>query len=706
MRSDAAAPGGFLAGSGFNLLTVFNLSQKAGHVGAWVYCLDTTEFWWSDEVYEMFGLPSSFPVNRELFFGAVHPEDRATVEAMFEKALEGEPYHITHRIVVNGEVLWVSERAQLYYDQQRQTELVVGMVLDVNKDMSHKLEIERQNNELTAIKEYFAQTSACTGILDIVKAAQANIAKIVRHVSISMVVTGDDDRMNFFMTQKDAVKYFGVKPQNRPRYLGFEAMRAQTELFVPVSTHADPHLRISLIASGVKSLTSFPIIYDGRAFAALTIASAEETPLAQSEKSFCQTMCGYLSFQLKNATLGQKVQTESTHRQLAEDDINTIFQESLDFISIVDENGYFKRINPVFAKKLGFGKKYLATTPVYDIACPEDRERTRKAVMDTVKSGYVRGFRNSLVCSDGSLLSVEWNAKYVPLRGYTIVISRDITKQLEYEKINYELTKSVEIEQLKIEFFANLSHEFKTPLNIILSSLQMVELQCSAKNVPQTAKYIHYIEQNSMRLLRLANNLIDCSKMDSDFMGTLLQEGNIVQAVKSITQSCAAYAAAKQLTITFETGLAQCVLYFDHNLLDRIMLNLLSNSIKHTASGGSIYVTLSEDDNFIKVDVRDNGAGIPPEMLPVIFDRFRVVANSFRRNGDGSGLGLAIVKALVELHHGTVSVHSKEGSGSAFAFTIAKNLAPDPAQPLSGGQGALFLYDEDVRKNHVCMEMS
>lgn len=372
----------------------------------------------------------------------------------------------------------------------------------------------------------------------------------------------------------------------------------------------------------------------------------------------------------------------------------------------MDENGYFKRINPVFAKKLGFGKKYLATTPVYDIACPEDRERTRKAVMDTVKNGYVRGFRNSLVCSDGSLLSVEWNAKYVPLRGYTIVISRDITKQLEYEKINYELTKSVEIEQLKIEFFANLSHEFKTPLNIILSSLQMVELQCSAKNVPQTAKYIHYIEQNSMRLLRLANNLIDCSKMDSDFMGTLLQEGNIVQAVKSITQSCAAYAAAKQLTITFETGLAQRVLYFDHNLLDRIMLNLLSNSIKHTASGGSIYVTLSEDDNFIKVDVRDNGAGIPPEMLPVIFDRFRVVANSFRRNGDGSGLGLAIVKALVELHHGTVSVHSKEGSGSAFAFTIAKNLAPDPAQPLSGGQGALFLYDEDVRKNHVCMEMS
>lgn len=704
MSNYSPARAGSFENYDFDLLTVFNLSQKAGRVGAWVYSLETKALWWSDEVYELFGIDTSVQVSNELFFRAVHDDDRDTVAALFAGALEGKPYDINHRIIVNGEVCWVHERGQLYYDQHFQTDLVIGMVHDIDKDMNDKLEIQRRNDELTVIKDYFTQTAVCGNVQDIVRIAKENISKIVSHVAISMLVTGEDDRMNFFSTQNNSIKYFGVKPQNRPRYLGFEAMRTQHECFARIEEHADEHLRESLVALGAKSLTAFPIIYNGRAFAALTVASASQSPLPANEKLFCQTICGYLAFQLQNAALGEQVHKQSADRQMAEDDINTIFDESLDFISIVDEKGCFKRMNPVFAKRLGYGKKFLAATPVYDIAYPEDRERTLNAVKDTIQNGYVRGFRNRLLCSDGSTVHIEWNAKYIPRRGYIIVISRDITKQLEYEKTKLELAKSAEIEKLKLEFFANLSHEFKTPLNIILSSVQMVDLQCRP-NVPQAVKYVNYIEQNSYRLLKLANNLIDTSKLDSNFMGILLQPGDIVDAVRTIVQSCEGYAENRQLTVLFRTSVTRRAICYDHGLLDRIMLNLLSNAIKHTAAGGSICVMLDETDEFVRIKVQDSGDGIPPEMLPVIFDRFRVVAKSFCRSGDGSGLGLSIVKALVEMHYGEVGVESTPDMGSTFFFTISKRISPVEKELADSGETG-FSYDEDVRRNSVRMEMS
>lgn len=141
----------------FDLGAVFNLSQKAGRVGAWVYSLENDSLWWSDEVFELFEVNRSTPINNEVFFNRVHDDDRENVRQAFARVIDGENYDITHRAVINGKVLWFNEKGSLYFDAIKQSDMVVGMVQDITRETEHLLEIERQNRELTVLKSYFSQ---------------------------------------------------------------------------------------------------------------------------------------------------------------------------------------------------------------------------------------------------------------------------------------------------------------------------------------------------------------------------------------------------------------------------------------------------------------------------------------------------------------------------------------------------------------------
>lgn len=280
----------------------------------------------------------------------------------------------------------------------------------------------------------------------------------------------------------------------------------------------------------------------------------------------------------------------------------------------------------------------------------------------------------------------------------------DELKFLDYEALKSELEKSVEQDRLKTQFFATLSHELKTPINIILSSIQLLRLQNGEDESPD-AKLHRYIEQNAYRLLRLVTNLIDLSKIDSSFIHPIFKSGDIFASLSSVTDSCESYAAAKGISLTYFGPRQSDAMLFDPYMLDRVMLNLLSNSIKYTDKGGIIAVRALNEADFVRVEVADSGCGIPAEELASIFDPFRLVHMDFRRECDGSGLGLSIVKDLVEMHGGTVEVQSTQGAGSRFTFTISKALAA-PAPLSHGGTQRSFDYDEDMRKTKVSIEMS
>lgn len=242
------------------------------------------------------------------------------------------------------------------------------------------------------------------------------------------------------------------------------------------------------------------------------------------------------------------------------------------------------------------------------------------------------------------------------------------------------LEETVQYEKLKTEFIANMSHELRTPLNIIFSTAQLFNVLINRDenlNTEKMKNYTNSIKQNCYRLVRLVNNLIDITKIDSGYMKLELKNGNIVQVVEDITQSTAEYVEYMSRTIIFDTDNEEKIMAFDEEKLERILLNLISNATKFTEPGDKISVNLYDIDDYIVISVKDTGRGIPEEKVSQLFQRFKQVERLLNRSHEGSGIGLSIVKALVEMHEGTIEVKSVYGEGTEFIICLPVNIIPE-----------------------------
>ncbi|WP_125153214.1 PAS domain-containing sensor histidine kinase [Clostridium rectalis] len=269
------------------------------------------------------------------------------------------------------------------------------------------------------------------------------------------------------------------------------------------------------------------------------------------------------------------------------------------------------------------------------------------------------------------------------------IIGRDITHQKINDELKVKAEKSEKLleevkenDKFKTEFFANVSHELRTPLNVMLSSIQLMKLYNDKgliiDNGANLDMKIKILKQNCLRLLRLINNLIDITKIDSGFYKLYMENCNIVNVIEDITLSIAEFASSKEIELIFDTNVEEKIMCCDSEKIERIMLNLLSNAIKFTPRNGKICVALFDSGDEIKISIKDNGIGIPKNKQKFIFERFRQINSQSVRGCEGSGIGLSIVKALVDLHHGDISVDSEEGNGSEFIIKfpsyIDKNL--------------------------------
>ncbi|MCX7709402.1 MAG: HAMP domain-containing histidine kinase [Clostridia bacterium] len=233
--------------------------------------------------------------------------------------------------------------------------------------------------------------------------------------------------------------------------------------------------------------------------------------------------------------------------------------------------------------------------------------------------------------------------------------------------------KEVSYDQMKSEFFANISHEFRTPISIILSSIQLLDLYSHhdhSENNRNVKKITEVMKQNSYRLIRLVNNLIDTTKINASFYEINMRNSNIVSVVEEITLSVANYLKEKDIELIFDTSVEEKTLACDPDMIERMVLNLLSNAVKFTDAGGSVFVGIEDKGDRIEIIVRDTGIGISLEQQSVIFERFRQVDKSLTRKREGSGIGLSLVKSLVELHDGEITVHSEPGKGSEFIISL------------------------------------
>jgi signal transduction histidine kinase/ligand-binding sensor domain-containing protein/DNA-binding response OmpR family regulator len=230
------------------------------------------------------------------------------------------------------------------------------------------------------------------------------------------------------------------------------------------------------------------------------------------------------------------------------------------------------------------------------------------------------------------------------------------------------LKEKEETEKIKSRFFANISHEFRTPLTLILGPAEKI-ISDTSDDIKKDA---NIIKRNSRRLLQLINQLLDLSKLESGKLKLEASKGNIVSFVKGVALSFESLAESKDITLKLLSEKDFIELYFDREKMMKILTNLLSNAFKFTPEEGTVTVSINSKPPFhppfikggneggsVEIKIKDTGIGIPQEEIPKLFDRFYQVDSSFTKEHEGTGIGLALTKELVELHHGIISVESK-----------------------------------------------
>lgn len=241
-------------------------------------------------------------------------------------------------------------------------------------------------------------------------------------------------------------------------------------------------------------------------------------------------------------------------------------------------------------------------------------------------------------------------------------------------KLRVALNEAEKASHIKTQFLANISHELRTPINVILSALQVsniiVDDLILLDEKKKLLKYNGMMKQNSYRLIKLINNLIDITKIDSGFMNLNLLNLNIVKVVEDISLSVANFIESKGIEFIFDTDIEEKFIACDPNKIERIIFNLLSNAMKFTDLGGKITVNISDKGEYVLISVKDTGIGISVENQRTIFNRFLQVDDSLSRNTEGSGIGLSLVKSFVEMHDGEITVESCCNKGSTFIVKL------------------------------------
>ena len=274
----------------------------------------------------------------------------------------------------------------------------------------------------------------------------------------------------------------------------------------------------------------------------------------------------------------------------------------------------------------------------------------------------------------------------------------NLKNQLKLEKVETDTLRN--LDNLKSQFFANISHEFRTPLTLILGQVENV--MSSNINTKEKGK-LQVANRNARRLLNLINQLLDLSKLEAGSMELNAEQHNIISFLKSLFYSFESLADSKKINLKFESEVANIPMLFDPDKMEKIICNLISNACKFTSENGVIKLTVNIVSPFLEITVKDTGIGIPKDRLSHIFNRFYQVDSSTTREYEGTGIGLALTKELVELHKGQISVNSKEGEGTEFIiFLPYGDLKTDNNQSIKISDDN-FSFDENLKVSESSM---
>lgn len=252
-----------------------------------------------------------------------------------------------------------------------------------------------------------------------------------------------------------------------------------------------------------------------------------------------------------------------------------------------------------------------------------------------------------------------------------LLVFNDITEIIKKRKEIVNIEKKIKDENIKEEFYSNISHELRTPINVIYSALQLNDIYLKNNEITKINKNNEVIKQNCLRLIRTISNFIDSNKLNEGFLEVDKKIYNVVEIIENIVLACDYYMKLRNINLIFDPEREEIKFLCDKGQIERIMLNILSNSLKYGKDNGNIYVTTNiKDSSSIIIKVVNDAEAIPEDKRKDIFEKFTKVNSSLSRTSEGSGLGLFLTKGLVENHNGEISISTGVKYGNTFKIVF------------------------------------
>jgi PAS domain S-box-containing protein len=384
---------------------------------------------------------------------------------------------------------------------------------------------------------------------------------------------------------------------------------------------------------------------------------------------------------------------------------------------VICREGRIVEANEAFLNLLGYSHEDLQTSGLHwrNITAPGSLDKSEAATRELHLRGNIAPFEKEYIRKDGSRIWAMVGAAMISesedrWMAFVMDISdrkrAAVEREAAFEREHVARTQAEEATRLKDEFLANLSHELRTPMNAIIGWTHL--LKSGRLDEAQRQRAMESIDRGARSQARLIEDLLDVSRIVSNKLTLTFGPVDLRAVLEAAVESQRPAAQAKNLTLEMAKYGAAIAVLGDVGRLQQVFLNILTNAVKFTDSGGSVRLKLERLEKEARVSIQDTGEGIEPAFLPYVFDRFRQADGTSTRSHMGLGLGLAIVKHVVELHGGAVRAHS-EGRGKGATFTVTLPLAEGtegvPRGPIAdrmpgnygakGGVGVRVLVIED-----------
>lgn len=413
-----------------------------------------------------------------------------------------------------------------------------------------------------------------------------------------------------------------------------------------------------------------PILVDNNLFGIINLFCNMENYTKKTEK-YLKSVASRIAYRIQNIELSKVIAEQFSKKVRIENDLNIFLKLSTDLCILIDLKGNIKKVSSNAIELLGWGKEELSKMTIDNII-----ELTEQSIdlneIYTNHSHKCYGGIFKLRCKNGFFKVMEWYYYNESATEQIYIVGSEISFIFRLEEELKEIENKLKEEVYKSKFISNISHEFRTPINIILSTIQLLELYEGDNKSGQRYRYLTTVKNNGYRLLRLINNLIDLNNIESGKIKLNKVIINIVSLVEDIVNSIVDYVGRMKRNIIFDTDEEEVFLSVDIKRIEKVILNLISNAIKFTDEGGNIEVYIETDwkENRVYIYVKDDGVGIPQKDIKTIFNIFNQVDSTFSRRAEGSGIGLCLIKAFVEMHGGGILLKSKLGVGSRFGFYL------------------------------------